>query len=223
MKFALRDKYPIDTKDQLVKAAEYFDSYLTKMAPSDRMTIATNMEKQASVLRVNLDRDWIYNYSRPFIKCATLSPEFGKSIQMRKQACLGRIKKVNGTSLNLCDMLTQIEKTAKLVSPIKIMKALEAFDKFAELEYAYDNTINDPAMSVFGSVEDPMYDSEEIANGITDYDAINASRESGYVQGVSDAFGQQMANSFTANPVQTIQAMTPIEQGLAANIIGQEV
>ena len=55
MKYALKGKYPIETKDQLEKTAKYFDRYLSRFHPMDRVAFATAIEKRASELRADID------------------------------------------------------------------------------------------------------------------------------------------------------------------------
>ena len=84
MKFALNDKYPIETEEQLTKAAEFFDKNLSRFHPSEMVKIASNLDSQSAALKVNLNKGWITNYNR-MEKSAAFSPDFTRSMEMRKK------------------------------------------------------------------------------------------------------------------------------------------
>jgi hypothetical protein len=81
MRYAIDGKYPVETKEQLEKTATYFDKFLPRFHPKDRIKIASVMSKRASELGVCLDRDWVNNYSRATSDVSGSSYLFGMKIK----------------------------------------------------------------------------------------------------------------------------------------------
>lgn len=217
MHYALKGKYPIETEEHVKTAVDYFDTYLSRFNPMDRAAAATNIEKRADELGVDVSRDWITNYSRMLKKEAAISPDFKRNIQLRKNACLkdGIRVTVGGKEV---DAIQLLDKVASLndgcIHGIAIVKALEAFDKLANFEFRYDNDIIDPVLTVFGSLRVPEYDAEKITGNITDYDLVKMSRKSDILEKVANVFTQKVADNFKKHPVKTVQSMTVPERNL---------
>jgi len=215
MHYALKGKYPIETEEHIKTAVAYFDKYLSRFSPMERATAATNIEKRAAILGVEADRDWITNYSRMLKKEAQISPDFQRNIKLRKEACLKDNIKIDIDG-NKVDAVELLEKVANLkdVHGIAIVKALEAFDKKAGLEYRYDDDIVDPVLTVFGSLRSPEYDAEKVASGITNYDLIRMSRRQDAIEKIAEAFSQDIADNFRSQPVKTFSGMSSPEKNL---------
>jgi len=217
MHFALKGKYPIETEEHVKTAVGYFDKYLGRFSPMDRAAAATNIEKRAEILGVDVNRDWITNYSRMLKKEAEISPDFQRNIQLRKDACLKEGIKMSVGDKEV-DAIQLLDKVASLntgdIHGIAIVKALEAFDKLANFEYRYDNDIIDPVLTVFGSLRAPEYDAEKISGNVTDYDLVKMSRNNDVLEKVASAFTQEVADNFKKSPVKTVQSMTHPEQSL---------
>lgn len=217
MHYALKGKYPIETEEHIKTAVEYFDKYLGRFSPMDRAAAATNIEKRAETLEVDISRDWITNYSRMLKKEAVISPDFERNIQLRKDACLkGGIKvTIGGKEV---DAIPLLDKVASLnsgdVHGIAIVKALEAFDKLANFEFRYDDDIVDPILTVFGSLRSPEYDAEKISGNITDYDLVKLSRKNDVLEKIAGVFTKEVADGFRKQPVKTFKEMTTPEQSL---------
>ena len=211
MKFALEDKYPIDTKDQLIKAAEYFDKNLSRFHPDDRVKISCNLDKQAGKLKVNLDKNWITNYSR-IEKSAALSPNFERSMRLRKEACVRHkvsLPKIAGVE-NAPDpsrLIDEIIKTSGDYSTKEILSTLIEFDKRAGIEYLYDHQVMDPYITVFGDVNNPEFDSVKLAGDSTQYDLLRASRDQEKLAAIKDKFGEKFASEFEKNPITSLSKL----------------
>jgi len=158
MIYALNGKYPIETKSQLEKTANYFDRYLSKFHPKDRVVAATSMQKRASYLKVDLGRDWITNYSRAL--CGnTVSPDFERNMELRKTACHNKTIEVEGRTIKAAELADKIKDDLEKVGAYNTVDSLFAFDKMAGLEYSWDKIVVDPIMTVFGSLRNPGFDS----------------------------------------------------------------
>jgi len=217
MHYALRGQYPIETEEHVKTAVDYFDTYLSRFSPMDRAAAATNIEKRADDLGVDISRDWITNYSRMLKKEAAISPDFERNIQLRKDACLKDSIKVTVGGIEV-EAIPLLDKVASLndgdIHGIAIVKALEAFDKLANFEFRYDNDIVDPVLTVFGSLRAPEYDAEKIAGNITDYDLVKMSRKGEVLEKMASTFTQEVSDNFRKHPVKTVQNMTAPERNL---------
>jgi cell division protein ZapA (FtsZ GTPase activity inhibitor) len=209
MKYAIANsEYPIETKDQLVKAAEYFDKYLTRFHPIQRVEAASNIEKQASLLGVNIDHDWVKNYSRAMTS-NQVSPDFVKSANMRKLSCAGKNFGEDFDANKVIDSITSLEKTA---DPKKLVDMLFDFDKHAGLRYAWDTYILDPVMTVFGSNSNPEYDAVKIAGDMTNYDVKRTACDEKSIEKIAFVMGQNFKDKFVKNPVQTVSDLGSMEK-----------
>lgn len=219
MKYAIDGKYPIETKDQLSKTAAYFDKYLVRFHPKDRVKIAATMEKRAHELNVYLDNPWIKNYSRAFVKGAEVSPDFNKNIEMRKHACGGKSFKFNDKIVKMEDILEKIVTKVNDTNPYETVDSLFEFDKIAEIEYQWDKTIVDPVMTVFGSLNNPEYDAEKIAGDITDYQLKKMAYDEKETTKLSEVFGKTFVKEFTKNPVDAVSMLGGMEKQAFCNVI----
>ena len=213
MLYALKGKYPIETKDQLVKTAKYFDRFLSSFHPTDRVTASYNMEKRAEQLRVDLEYPWLENYSRA-MGSRQVSPDFEHYVDMRKQACVG---KMGGSNVEA--MLNKIK--GNIGDPDRVVDQLFAFDKTASLEYQWDNAILDPIMTVFGSLRNAEYDAVKIAGSVTDYELKKIACDDELIGMIKTAMGAAVARSFLQDPVGTVSKMTSLEKDAFLTAIGK--
>ena len=212
MRYVIDGKYPIETKDQLTKTAAYFDKYLVRFHPKDRVKIAATMEKRASELGVYLDNGWVKNYSRAFTKEAQISPDFNKNIEMRKHASNGKSFKYNENTVNAGDLLEKIAVQIKDRRTYDVVDALFEFDKMAGIEYQWDKTIVDPVMTVFGSLNNPEYDAVKVAGDVTDYKLKKLASDEKEVIKIASVMGKDFQNSFMKDPITTVQNLKPMEK-----------
>ena len=216
MHYALKNQYPIDTEEQLKTAAVYFGKYINRFDPAQRSAIATNMEKRASDLGVNIDSDWIKNYSRITKESSIYSPDFERNVELRKQACLvGKIKvSVNGTKMSGEKVLEKISEQKNNIKPSDMADLISDFDKLAGLEGLYDNRIYDPIYTVFGSNYDADYDRTKLASGISSTNIRAAACDKEFIDKVAGVFGQDFAKDFQHNPVGIFESMPAPEKEL---------
>jgi hypothetical protein len=219
MKYAFDRKYPIETEDQLVKAAEYFDKHLTRFRPEDRIKIAGQLDKRSCELGVNLNKDWIINYTR-LEKSASLSPDFKSAMKMRKEACIRRSVKIiaGNDEIKAEAFVDGIIKCANKMSPKELMLSVFDFDKKAGIEYLYDNEILDPVITVFGSLNNPEFDAIKVAGDATQYDLIRASRDREKLAKLQNKLGEDFTSGFKSNPIKSIEKMGRIEKEVLSYI-----
>ena len=221
MHYTLNGKYPLETEDQVKTASEYFSKYLQRFNPMERITAAVNIEKRAATLGVDIEEPWVLNYSRVMKKAAQYSPDFESSIKMRKEACAKTKATVNisGKSIAAMDFLDKMASQKNEIPGIAMMKGLQEFDKLANLEQFYDNDILDPVMSVFGSLNNPKFDSVKVAGDLTNYDLMSASMNPEKMEKISRSFGKNMSERFKTGPIKTASDMTSPEQSLLQELV----
>lgn len=215
MRYAIDGKYPIETKEQLTKTAAYFDKYLDRFHPMDRVTVASALEKRANELGICLDNGWIKNYSRALNDNAILSPDFDKNIEMRKYACSGKVIK----NIKAEEFLEKIAEISKISKPKNVVDALFEFDKLANLEYQWDKSIVDPVMTVFGSLNNPEYDAVKLAGEITDYKVKKIAANENEIVKLASVLGKQFQSDFIKSPVETIKKLNEIEKLAFCNTV----
>jgi len=224
MEFALNEKYPIETTEQLIKAAEYFDKNLSRFHPEDRVKIAGNLDSRSNALRVNLNQDWITNYTR-MEKSAQLSPDFVSSMEMRKQACtrynvsLDPIDGLNGTP-DPSVLIDEIVKVSSTMGSKELLNTVVEFDKRAGIEYLYDQQIVDPYITIFGSLNNPEFDAVKLAGSATQYDLMRGSKDQEKLASVKETFGEEFASNFRNNPIMSLEGMKGPEKELLSNLMG---
>jgi len=192
--YALRDKYPINSKPELEKAAAYFDRYLTRFSPDDRVIIAVNMSKQASALSVDIDRPWIDNYSR-MVKTGQYSPEFAKRMNDRKTFI--KNASIQGTSGadKLAALIDKVVASHDKVESVKMVGVVAEIDKQANLCGLYDSKISDPVMTVFGCSADPHFDAYSVGHSLTNYDIEKIARTESTMEKIASTVGKDVADA----------------------------
>jgi len=223
MHFALHDKYPIETKEHVKTAMDYFSKYMSRFNHNDRVEFSCNIEKRANELNIPINKDWINNYTRILNKNAALSPDFKNNINKRKTICKSSGKHIKTASgkIDACEILDKIAEIGNKVPPIALIKTIEEFDKKAGLQYEYDKTILDPVMTVCGSLINSEYDAVKIAGDITDYKIFKLSKNSEAIQKLASAFGDKFINEFKNNPIETIINLNDIEKEHFVNNISR--
>jgi len=214
MHYALHNRYPIESDRQVKTACEYFRKNLSKFSPDDRVIAATNLEKRASELLVPLCEDWVTNYSRVMKKGAGYSPDFRRSMDMRKQACAthGAQIMVDGKPTKAVPVIDELIKKSADLEPIETLRAVQEFDKLANLAYHYDSTIPDPYMTVFGGYTNAEWDSVKVAGDKTDYDLVRAARTPKAMEKVASRFGKGFATGFAKDPLKAAEGLKDWEK-----------
>lgn len=215
MHYALPTKklYPIETAEQVKTASVYFDKYLDRMHPAERVAVATNMEKRASDLGVSLSNAWIDNYST---SKPGYSPEFDLHMNMRKQACMGRKIEFKGKEIKADELLSKVAALKDRVKPKEMVDMLADFDKKANLEVYYDRSVRDPFFTVFGSSINPKYGQEKIAS-MYKSDFVKLAKDEKFISKLAGAYGQGFVDGFKADPVNVYNSMPTPDKN---NIMG---
>ena len=221
MHYALSNRYPIESDRQVKTACEYFKKNLSRFSPDDRVVAACNIEKRAAELNVPISEDWVTNYSRPMKAGSSYSPDFNRSMGMRKQACLTHKVQVRiGDKLtDAVGIIDGLTKKASEIEPIEALKALIEFDKLANLAHHYDTIVPDPYMTVFGGYTNSEYDAVKVAGDRTNYDAVRAARTPKTMEKVASTFGKGFAAGLVKDPVKAVEGLKDWERVAMGQII----
>jgi hypothetical protein len=221
MRYALPTKkmYPIETVDQVKTASAYFDKYLDRLHPAERVAIADNMEKRASDLGMHLENPWLYNYST---KKSSYSPEFDMHMRMRKEACAGRKLEYNGKEVKADELLEKVAKLKDRVKPKEMIEMLNDFDKKAGLASNYDKNVRDPFFTVYGSSINPMYDQEKIASDMYAVKFEKIAKKESFLNKLAQAYGQSFADGFKGDPLNIYKSMPSPDKQNIVNIAREE-
>jgi len=226
MHFALNNKYPIETEAHVKIAVDYFDKNLHKFHPEDRVKIATNINNRIDDLAVDVDRPWVYNYSRAMEKNASFSPDFEQNMKRRME--LAKTAKAmlhidDKKNVPVYDVLSQcLQKYAsKQLTPGEAIDLLSEIDKAANFEYHYDKRIKDPFMTVFGCDTHPDFDIVKLAANcpVSARHAKVQMKKKPIMTKMAESFGEKFASEFSADPETLYKSMPAPEQQLISEII----
>lgn len=214
MHYALRNRYPIESDRQVKTACEYFQKNLSRFSPDDRVEAACNIEKRAAELNVPVSEGWVTNYSRALKAGAGYSPDFNRSMEMRKQACLTHkvVVKIADQDMKGAALVDGLTKEASDRTPLETLMAIREFDKMANLQSHYDSIVPDPYMTVFGGYRDAEWDAVKVAGDKTNYDLVRASRTPKAMEKVASAFGKGFAAGFVKDPMKAVEGLKDWER-----------
>ena len=223
MHYAIGNKYPIETPEQVKIAEDYFTKYFTRLEPADRVIVATNLEKRAEELGMETEEDWIINYSRMTKEARQVSPTFEANLVMRKEALQEKaddLITIDGKQVRAGDALMKIAemKVAGAHGDV-LVQTIEEFDKTAGIEYAYDNKIVDPVMTVYGNLANPKFDAVKIAGDLTDYDIKRKANDPEVLEKIAEQFGKEAAQRFHQIPLTATLEYRDPELSVLTNIL----
>ena len=219
---ALDNRYPLNTKEQVKTACDYFSHHITKFLPEERVKIASSIKKRAAQLRVKADYDWVHNYSRFMDKQASYSPDFERNIEQRREWLRYHgVEKIAAATNVVTDSKPLLEKIAAhkdSITPQEMAICLGEFDKVAGISQDYDIEINDHIMSVVGSRANPKYDAVKLAHGVTHYDLMNVRCDEEKMEKIASVFNDNVIEAFRENPVDAVIKMRNSEKVVFSDI-----
>ncbi len=223
MHYALDNKFPIETKEQVKIASDYFSSNLTKLHPTHRTVVAANIEKRAAQLGVAQEKSWITNYARMTKESAQISPSFEANLTSRIDALgnAGKLVKVAGEQVDASAMIRKIAELKDAgANGRALVSAISDLDKLAGIEVQYDTLHPDPIMTVFGDLNDAEFDRVKVAGQYSNYDIIRMACDDEVMAKVATALGEDTANKFKSNPFQCLNETRGPEGDLLLQTIG---
>lgn len=217
MHYMLRNKYPIETAEQVKTASAFVRDHITRFDPVDRAAAAYRLEKRASQLGVCIEDSWVANYSRFFDAEAGYSPEFGTAMAMRKEACIGRPVTVGDHSVPASEIVDALEKAAASIAPQDMAGMIYEFDKVAGLDLDYDTKIADPLFTVVGCVADPYYNQIKIA-GLPENIFKSRLSNPATMEKVASIIGEHNAEKIKVDPAGFFQD-NPFTKGIISEAV----
>ena len=189
-------RYPLDSFDEVEKAAEYFDTWRGHFAPVHRREYCLNLVKRASVLGIPLS-DTIRKYGS-----AERAPaeEVKIAIDTRKGVVLDEIH---------AGALTKLAESWPAIPPEVLAEVLSEFDKTAGIDHLYDEQIPDPYWSVFGE-KTAQEETHVIGNEIVSDKQLTLLAQSPS-QGLIDLYGKDFAKEFKEDPKGIFESL-PMDQ-----------
>ena len=83
----------------------------------------------------------------------------------------------------------------------------------------YDSQYPDPIMTVYGNFANPKFDAVKVAEGLTDYDVVAASRNEEVLTKIASTFNDDLAIQFKSTPITTFLGQTGPEADLLTDIV----
>lgn len=152
-KYALKDRYPIDTPQLVKQASQYFDNNWMRFNEDARREYAINVKKQADYFGVPVS-DKIEKFAS-----STFDSNIGYQLQKRAKMA----KTAEGKEAY--NKLSMFIKKASVDDFISILRAL---DKKHDLTKYYGNIIDDPTTTVLGKeATDASYGATWEIDGVT--------------------------------------------------------
>ncbi len=216
----IRGRYPVNTEVQVKTAAEYFATHITAFTPSERMLIASRLEKRANELNTFVDKDWVKTYSRPLKKEAACSPDSDNNLKAKKSDAkrLGAEKvKIGNKEKDYGEMVDKIASdNTDLFSKVQ---ALIELDKLAGLDASYDHAggTMDPVAALCSCRYNNEYDSVKIAGDLTDYDLRRMA--SNDLEKVASVMGEDFSDNFAKDPCKAVYSLDVGNKELFLNLV----
>jgi len=195
-RFALGERYPLDSYEQVKTAAVYFQEFGKHFSPEDRHEYCVNLVKRASELSIEVSPD-VQRYGSE-----TYAPEeeIKAAFDIRRNFLLDEVEKL---------VLTELEEKRAMLEPDLFCTALEEFDKLAGLNYHYDSHIPDAYYSTYGVKEAEEYSFINGNDMVTEKGLIRFGKT--MHKSLSSSFGSDFAEEFRKDPVGIFKSL-PLSQ-----------
>jgi len=216
--YGLQDKkrYPLNSSEQVKVASSYFEKNYVKLNPSDRAEFAHAIVKQASAFNVDITDPNVVNYS----KHGQYSPGFEHQIHIRKIACGQQKLTIDDKKVSAEKVLEKLASSKEATSPIEMVQGLSEFDKLAGLELHYDiDGFRDPYFSVFGSADNPYFDTEKIASDLDINSLKKFIKKPGAKDELMTIFGENFADGFVADPIKSYNGIGNVEKQIVNDVV----
>lgn len=184
--YALGNKYPLDSYEQVKKAAAYFDEYGRSFSPEQRREYCQNMLKRAEALNIYVHDD-VRHYGGD-----VFAPEETLKVAHDARRRLLQDEK-------LAFILDGLFSQRKELGPELYATALSEFDKLAGLEFEYDKDVPDPFFSTFLKQAEAEF-SEVIGNDMITEETLRFVSKVGS-RALKNTFGEDFMVEFQKDPV----------------------
>ena len=189
--FLLYDKYPVDTYEQIVKAASYWREHYKEFTPEERKEYCENLSEKMATCLLPVPKD-IQKYAS---KTYALDTEL--NVNSRK----------NYVPEEYHEVLDNLIEKIGQVTPQTYSNALKAFDDMFNLDKHYDVTLNDYIASTFGPEKIAQDDSWRYS-----YNEVHIGEE--HLNSLKNEFyalkrmiGEDKAEQFIQHPKKTFETL----------------
>lgn len=134
-----KKRYPIDTAEEIEKAAAYFDDYCNQFETADRLVYAMNVLEAASREGVEVKSGTIEKYAH--LTANSFNNNFTQHINMRKKYL---------TDPEESDIYDELLDKCASLGVITSARTLEAIDRHYGLDRLWNTYIADPVVSTCG-------------------------------------------------------------------------
>lgn len=201
--FALGTKYPIDTPENIKKAAQYFDTFAEYFPFEERVTYAKNTVEAAKTAGISLGQTKVAQYAGLGKYASWVEAE----LVLRTQYCA-----VEKTASAYRTLLSKV-RTGE-VTPEVCAQALESIDKTAGLNIYWDSAIRNPREAVFSALSEASFG--KIAAPID----LQDQGKRGLVE---DYFGKELAGILEKEGASAYQSLPKDAQEILAAIQSGEI
>jgi hypothetical protein len=139
--YALNNRYPLNTKEDVQKASTYFDKFASQLSVDERHEFASNVCDKARSLCTPVTSSLLNKYA-----CRQYGNLVDSQLVLR-ESCIHEDSKLSGAFRKLASKRSEI-KEADIFA-----KALYELDKQAGLTKYYDRGIADPFLTTTNSIE----------------------------------------------------------------------
>ncbi len=131
-------KYPLNTKRNIEKAAEYFELYQSDMDVRKKLEYAVNTKIAANKEEVELEESSINKYAN--LSRELFNPDFYNHVKVRQSY-------LEGIGDEFLELYDEVLTKADDLGPVKTAEILYEIDKKADLSRSYGKGIEDPIVS----------------------------------------------------------------------------
>ncbi len=199
--------YPIDSPENVKRAATYFSENLVQIPPAYRAQMAVKIATRAAQVEASLRPEDIENLEQ------YASDHYGNILKVAMAERRDALQN-DPSAVNLLDQL--MEKRASMTA-YSFAVALENFDKMTGLDAKWDSHIIDPYQSAMGGVK--FASAVEINGQSIDEDQLKAVAEGDQL---TEKFGSDFATEFASDPVTIFKSLPTPEKTLIASFVTQE-
>ena len=141
-KHALGNKYPISTKVEIQKAAEWFGRNYAKLSVDEQRDFISNVKTESDALGVSLEKTAMADFVG--LDETLFNSDFYSHVTTRRSL-------VKDDQVDIKDTYNDVLRRADSLGAIKVAYILEAIDKEAGLDYYYGKELVDPLRACLGT------------------------------------------------------------------------
>jgi hypothetical protein len=200
-RYALSDRYPLDSYAQVKQAADFFSSYGRRLSPEDRHEFCSNLVKRASDLSIEL----------PAIVRKYGSEKYASASEL--EVALDTRRTLLSDNREAMGLLDKIAEAAAVMPPSDFCTLLSQFDQSYDLDHHYDANVMDPYYSTYGFQKTAEDEKAEfsVTIGNLHVHAKDLDGLKGNKKWLTDTFGEDFCEEYCKDPIGIYKSM-PVEQ-----------